>query len=265
MYKVDLCPGSSHYVPINQISNYLVSAIIVSEDASFYQHNGFDWEELKLSLASNMRTGQYKRGGSTITQQLAKNVFLSGEKSLLRKVREAIIAFRIETHFSKKEILERYLNVVEFGTNIYGIKAAAQHYFSKPPSSLNVLESAYLAYLLPNPKKYSAVYRKGNLTPFAKSRISSITKLLHRVGKIDEHQYAYAMGQIDLFPWKSVDDFAAPPPALWNSSVDENFAPAEIVHEVSEEDLQNSAEIVPEPEPESDPNTESNSEPSDFE
>ena len=104
MYQVNLCPQSPKYVRYNQISSALIDAIIASEDAAFFQHQGFDWYEIKKSVDQNIKLGGYKRGASTITQQLAKNVFLSKEKSLWRKVKEALITYQIEKKFSKKEI-----------------------------------------------------------------------------------------------------------------------------------------------------------------
>jgi monofunctional glycosyltransferase len=201
MYEVELCPKKASYVPLSQISSYLKDAVLVSEDTGFYHHNGFELEELKESLKTNLARASFARGGSTITQQLARNLFLTPEKSILRKVKEAIITYQLEKHLSKNEIFERYLNVVEFGENIYGIKAAALHYFGKSPRDLSVLESAYLAFLLPSPKKYSASFRKGTLSKFGYSRIYSILYRLVSYQKISPEEYEASKVSIKYFPW----------------------------------------------------------------
>lgn len=203
MYKVYLCPGSRSYVPLNSISRYMQKSVILTEDSSFYTHKGFNWEEIEKSAKKNIKESKLSRGGSTITQQLAKNMFLSKEKSFVRKFFEAIITVKIEKVLRKHEILERYLNVVEFGKNIYGIKAAAQFYFQKHPSELDLVESAFLAMLLPNPVKYSKSYYKKELTPFARKRITKIVNDLYNYNRISQEEYSVAQNQIDSF-------FAAP-------------------------------------------------------
>lgn len=211
MYKVDLCPKNPNYAPLSSISKYAKDVIIISEDSSFYQHHGFDWFELKNSFRENWQDKQFSRGGSTITQQLVKNVFLTQEKSILRKLREAYITYHIEQQLDKKQILEKYLNVIEFGKGIYGIKRAARHYFGKSPSELNLLESAYLAYLLPNPKIYSQIYYKGALTQFSRHRILDLSYKMYRFGRIGQDQYLAAKDYVDHFPWKNLgpDQIAA--------------------------------------------------------
>lgn len=188
MHDVRLCRKDSSYVPIGQISSSLQNAIIASEDAAFWDHEGIDWVELRKSFETNLEKGRFARGGSTITQQLAKNVYLSAEKSLLRKIKEAVIATRIEKQYSKKLILEKYLNVVEFDKNVYGVKAAAKHYFGVAPSSLTIAQSAWLAFLLPNPPKYSMSFHRNKLTPFAFKQMSEIINRLRRFKKISEDE-----------------------------------------------------------------------------
>jgi monofunctional biosynthetic peptidoglycan transglycosylase len=208
MFEVSLCPGSKQYVTYNQISSYVKHAVLISEDASFFSHNGFDWDELENSFKKNMATGRYVRGGSTITQQLAKNMFLSKDKTLLRKAKEAIIATRLEKTLSKKEIFERYLNVVQFGPNIFGIKQAAQFYFHKAPYELSVTESAFLAFLLPSPEKYSHSFFHKELTSFARKRMQSIITGLWQTGHITDEIYNDSIAHLSYFP-----KAALPPPA----------------------------------------------------
>ena len=196
MYHVHLCPSDPSYVRFKDISNNARNAVIVSEDAAFYGHHGFDWDEMKNSFELNVEKGGFARGGSTITQQLAKNLYLSKEKSLLRKAREALITIQIEDQLSKDEILEKYLNVVEFGEGLYGIGNAAQFYFKKPASQLSPAEGAFLAFLLPNPKKYSSSFRKKQLTSFAFKQTSEIVNRLFRFKRISAAEHEAALAQV---------------------------------------------------------------------
>ncbi|MBX2996229.1 MAG: monofunctional biosynthetic peptidoglycan transglycosylase [Bdellovibrionaceae bacterium] len=196
LYQVKLCPGSSSYVKYSQISQYLVKAVVLTEDSSFWQHNGFDFGELQKSLETNLKKGRYARGGSTITQQLAKNLFLTKEKTMTRKGLEAVITLRLERVLTKKEILERYLNVVQFGKDLYGVKAAAQFYFQKSPSQLDVVESAFLAFLLPSPENYSKSFFRKQLTPFARARLNQIVERLYEYERINGDEYETARAKI---------------------------------------------------------------------
>lgn len=183
-------------------------AVVVSEDGSFYDHNGFDWFELRESFKKDLKTGHFARGGSTITQQLAKNLYLTKEKSIFRKIREAIIASQIEELLTKEEILEKYFNVVEFGPKVYGIKAAAQFYFSKRVSELTVTEGAWLAMLLPNPIKNYQSFRKGSLSPFARREITKIINRLVSFRKISQPNAEAALMELDVLFSRS----KTPPP-----------------------------------------------------
>tara|TARA_B110001454_G_scaffold218991_1_gene249028 strand:+ start:66128 stop:67018 length:891 start_codon:yes stop_codon:yes gene_type:complete len=199
MYEVKLCPGSKNYVPLNQISKVLQKTVILTEDSSFYTHKGFDWESIEKSAKENLDGGKYKRGGSTISQQLAKNLYLTKDKTLIRKLTEAFITLQIEKHLTKNEILEKYLNVVEFGKDIYGVKAAAMHYFKKSPAQLDVVESAFLAMLLPSPKKYSRSFYTKKLTPFVFNRIRRIVSDMYQYNRITEEQYMAAKYKLRTF------------------------------------------------------------------
>ncbi len=142
------------WVPYARISPSLKRAVIASEDANFADHDGVDWEAMQKAYERNNKRHKVVGGGSTITQQLAKNLFLSGSRSYLRKGQEMIIAFMLETVMSKQRILEIYLNVVEFGSGIFGAEAAARHYFKTSAANLNVAQGARLAVMLPNPRYY---------------------------------------------------------------------------------------------------------------
>lgn len=203
LYSVYLCPGSQDYSPLGSISNYLEKSVVLTEDASFWQHQGFDLDEIEKSLKKNIESGKYARGGSTITQQLAKNLFLSKDKTLLRKIKEAIITLRIEKTLRKKEILERYLNVVQFGKGIFGVKKASQFYFQKNPADLDIVEAAFLTFLLPSPEKYSISFFKKELTPFARKRLVQIVDNLYTYQRITDLEYQAARLELASFLNKS--------------------------------------------------------------
>jgi len=143
------------WMPLDKISPYLVQAVVVSEDDKFWSHKGFDFEAIKTALGKDIRNKTWRYGGSTITQQLAKNLFLSPSKNPIRKIREVILTWRLESILSKKRTLELYLNVVEWGAGIFGAEAASQRYYGKPASDLSPQEAAHLAVVLPSPRRYN--------------------------------------------------------------------------------------------------------------
>jgi len=142
------------WVPLSRIAPALRHAVIVAEDANFYHHKGIDWDATKSALERDWREHRFSRGGSTITQQLAKNLYLEPRKTIWRKGTEALIALRMEQHLSKPRLLELYLNVVEWGRGVYGAEAAAQRYFGKPAAGLTIDEASWLAAILPAPLRY---------------------------------------------------------------------------------------------------------------
>lgn len=163
-----------YWTKVNEVSRQAIGAIIVSEDWAFYSHGGYDLKQIYESMEKNFKLGKFARGGSTITQQVAKNIYLSNRKTLSRKARELFIAIALEKSLSKRKILELYLNIAEWGEGIFGIANASQFYFHKPPSMLSAKEGAFLAMLLPSPKKYSVSFRQKELTRFARGTINSI-------------------------------------------------------------------------------------------
>jgi monofunctional biosynthetic peptidoglycan transglycosylase len=158
-------PRQKIWVPYAAVSDHLKKAVLVDEDASFFSHPGIDFEELKAAMKTDWETMSLKRGGSTITMQLARNLYLSPSKNPLRKIKEIIIAWQLERALSKRRIFEIYLNVVEWGRNIYGAEAAARYYFGKSAANLNILEAATLAALLPNPRnpRRKSLFHRRNL------------------------------------------------------------------------------------------------------
>lgn len=137
------------------ISEHFKRAVVLAEDAAFFSHRGLDFFELRESLKRDLETGEFRRGASTITMQLARNLYLSPEKSPLRKLREIAIALQLERHLSKRRILELYLNVAEWGPGIYGAEMAARTYFGKRAAEIDPLEAATLAALLPSPRSWT--------------------------------------------------------------------------------------------------------------
>jgi len=144
------------WVPYGRISGNLKRAVIASEDANFSEHEGVDWDALQKAYEKNAKKKKVVAGGSTITQQLAKNLFLSGSRSYLRKGEELIITYMLEALMDKERIFEIYLNVVEFGKGIFGAEAAARHYYGVAAASLGAAQAAKLAVMLPNPRYFDA-------------------------------------------------------------------------------------------------------------
>ena len=144
-----------HYVLMKDIPRAMCRAVIAVEDKRFYNHNGFDIESIARATVVNVESGEIEEGGSTITQQLAKNLFLSQERSFTRKFEELLLSIQIESHFDKNKILELYLNTIYFGSNFYGINDAAQGYFGKEPKNLSLAECAMLAGIPNAPSVYS--------------------------------------------------------------------------------------------------------------
>jgi len=143
------------WIPLQDISPFLLDAVVVAEDDTFFQHRGLNYKEIVKAMIEDLKRWRFARGASTITQQLARNAFLTRRKSLVRKMREILLARRIERALTKQRILELYLNEVEWGDSIYGAEAASRYYFDKHASELTLTESALLAAMLPNPRYYN--------------------------------------------------------------------------------------------------------------
>ncbi|MCC7483752.1 MAG: monofunctional biosynthetic peptidoglycan transglycosylase [Burkholderiales bacterium] len=158
------------WVPYARISAHLKRAIIAAEDAKFATHRGFDWEAIRKAHERNVREGEVVAGASTITQQLAKNLFLSGERAWWRKVEEAAIAVMLEVMLDKRRILEIYLNVIEWGDGVFGAEAAARHHFGVSAAALTPQQAAHLAAMVPSPRQY----RAGQTTPYLAGRAATI-------------------------------------------------------------------------------------------
>lgn len=160
-----------------KISRHLKRAVIASEDAKFTQHDGFDWEGIQKAYEKNLKKGKIVAGGSTISQQLAKNLFLSTKRTPWRKLEEVIITLMLETTMSKRRILEIYLNVIEWGNGVFGAEAAARHYFGTSAQHLSSYQAAKLAAMIPNPRYYD----KHRSTRYLGRRTGTIQARMHQV------------------------------------------------------------------------------------
>jgi monofunctional biosynthetic peptidoglycan transglycosylase len=165
------------WVAYRRISVHLKRAVVAAEDAKFMSHRGFDWDEIQKAVERNVREGEIVRGASTITQQLAKNLFLSGERTWWRKAQEAVITVMLEALMSKRRILEIYLNVIEWGDGIFGIEAAARHHFGASAARLDPEQSARLAAMVPSPRRYLP----GSHTPYLAQRTATILARMNGV------------------------------------------------------------------------------------
>ncbi len=191
--SLEVGPAVKPWVRLSHLNRFFSYAIISAEDARFYEHYGLDLIEIANSIETNFIHGRYKRGASTITQQVVKICFLGREKTLLRKVREALGALLLEQLLTKDEILEWYVNLVEYGPGVYGITKASQYYFDTRPQYLTLIESIHLALVLPSPSVWSKSLRQRSLTAFGKRRFLTILKNMRLSGYINDSQYQYAL------------------------------------------------------------------------
>ncbi len=166
------------WVRLKRVSPYLVKAVIIGEDDKFWKHEGFDFDAMKKALEKDIAEGKLKAGGSSISQQLAKNLYLSPSKNPLRKIKEAILTWRIEKALSKKRIMEIYINVAEWGDGVFGIEAAARHHYGKRARNLSAQEAVRLASVLPNP----IVFDPKSTTGYVKKRSRAIYRVMRRRG-----------------------------------------------------------------------------------
>jgi monofunctional biosynthetic peptidoglycan transglycosylase len=195
-------------IPYDAISPLLRRAVLTAEDDAFFQHGGLDWNEIRASARRNWIERRLARGGSTITQQLAKNLFLGTERTPWRKLTEMFLALRLENALSKRRIFELYLNSIEWGDGIFGIEAAAERHFGVSASSLSPRQSVLLAAVIINPRRYSPT------TPSARieRRARIIASRMHARGFLTDHEYREAIGEAPPpFKWWPFDWFGGPP------------------------------------------------------
>jgi hypothetical protein len=219
-------PGNPDFVPLADLPEHVLRAVTTSEDAGFFAHAGFDFEELKNAFAQGAEAGRVVRGASTITQQLAKNLFLSREKILARKAREAMVAIALEATVPKARLLEIYLNVAEWGPGLWGIGPAARHYFGKPARDLTVREAAFLASIIPNPVRYHGYYVRGALDEAWTERLRTILLHMAQAGVLDEAQLLEALDAPLAFAGREAASEGAEPAAAGDPEATPQDAPS---------------------------------------
>ncbi len=192
-------PANPDFVPIADLPVHVVRAITTSEDGGFFGHQGFDFGELRNALAEGAEAGRVVRGGSTITQQLAKNLYLTGEKTITRKVREAVITIALEATVPKQRLLEIYLNIVEWGPGIWGIGPAARHWFGKDPRELTPMEAAFLASIIPNPARYHFMHDRGAMSETWRRRVDDVLLKMAEQGVLGDDDLVRALAEPVVF------------------------------------------------------------------
>jgi monofunctional biosynthetic peptidoglycan transglycosylase len=196
-----------YWVPVAHIPLALQWGVVVAEDDTFYQHNGFNFAAIRDALWEDIKKMKPVRGGSTITQQLAKNLYLSKEKSLVRKLKEAAITYKLERHLSKNRILELYLNVIEWGPGVYGVGMASWYYFRKSPAELDFFESVLLAAIIPSPTRYNPL----RYPEQALERYKTVVGLMYKSKFLTLEQYEIASEvQLSLDPFTHILSIGPP-------------------------------------------------------
>jgi len=192
IFSYEVGPTNKNYVRLNNISRYLRASVIALEDARFYEHRGIDFEEVGNAVNTFFKGGRL-RGASTITQQLAKNLYLSPERTFRRKFWEAVIAINIEAQLPKNKILELYLNSIEWGRGLMGIRQASYFYFKKRPSDLSLQESVFLAAIIPNPSRFGRINPNELPRRFVRRQMSRALETLFDQNLITLDQYQEAL------------------------------------------------------------------------
>ncbi len=191
-------------VPIEEVPTAVVQAFIAAEDDAFYEHEGLDYPGILRAALANLRSGRVRQGGSTITQQVAKTFLLSSERTVVRKLKDMVLAMRIEEYLEKNEILYLYLNQMYLGSGAYGIESAAQTYFGKPVSELSLAEGAMIAGLVPAPSRYTP-FRRADL---ARARQRFVLRRMLEKGFIDQEQHDAALAEELVLAKRTTSDDA---------------------------------------------------------
>lgn len=212
LLTVESGPGSPSWVSIDDMSRHLETAVLICEDSRFHAHAGFDFLALENALKDDLKQGRFARGASTVTMQLAKNLYLSMEKNLGRKLQEALLTVLLEQQLDKRHILELYLNVVELGPGLYGVGDAAQYYFATPARALSLGQSLYLASILPNPT-YSRFGPDGKLKPQWQSYLRRLMQIAHKIKRIDDSELQAALEEEIAFRVPPSPEASGAPPA----------------------------------------------------
>jgi hypothetical protein len=192
-------PANPGFVPITELPRHVVRAVTASEDAGFFGHSGFDFEELRNAAIEGAQAGHVVRGGSTISQQLAKNLYLSREKTLARKLREALVTVALEATVPKQRLMEIYLNVAEWGPGVWGIGPAARHWFGKDARELTPKEAAFLATVIPNPVRYHYMWSRGSVSEAWEQRVDDLLRTMNGQGTLTDGELDEALGEPIVF------------------------------------------------------------------
>jgi membrane peptidoglycan carboxypeptidase len=193
--SIEVSPASPDFIPLAVVPPLFVRALLLAEDAGFYGHPGFDLREMPAAILTDIDRGGAARGASTITQQLAKNLFLSPEKALGRKLQELSCALLLEAALGKNRILEIYLNVIEWGPDLYGLRPAARTYFDREPGELTPAQVAFLVSLIPGPVKYQVSFAHGTLGPGMRQLVDALLAKLRSVDALTEEDYRAALAE----------------------------------------------------------------------
>ena len=189
-------PTNKKYTRISHISRHLVRAVVALEDSRFYQHRGFDFVEVVDAIEASLEDGERLRGASTITQQLVKNLYLTPERSFRRKILEALIAVKVEASLTKTQILEIYLNSIDWGRGIFGIRDAANTYFGKYPNALTLKESLFLAAIIPNPRRFGRLTDGEPPRRFVRRQMMRALREMYRQGQISLEEFRGVIDEI---------------------------------------------------------------------
>ena len=209
--ELETGPGAPGWVPLDGVSRFVRQAVLAHEDATFYHHDGFAPIAIRNSLVEDLEAGRFVRGASTISMQLAKNLFLSRDKVLARKVREVFLTWWLERSFTKDEIFALYLNVIEYGPNLYGIGPASTHYFNASPDRLDPADAAFLATVLPAPKAYHRNFERGSLSNSTEAQMRFLLTHMFHKERIDREDLDWGLEALDGFRFGQVQ----PRPQPW--------------------------------------------------
>jgi len=199
VFEMETGPGTEHWTPLEDISPLFVHAVLAHEDTQFFLHNGFSQQHIRGALVRNLEAGRYVLGASTISMQLVKNLLLRREKTLARKAQEVVLTWWVERTLDKSEILELYLNVIEYGPAVYGIRRASQYYFSRDPSELSPAESVFLSTILPNPKAYHSFFEKNALSSGWTDRMRSQIQRMQARGWYAKETAQFGINELAAF------------------------------------------------------------------
>lgn len=241
VFQMETGPGTTNWSYLEEISPFVFYAVMAHEDAGFISHRGFSVRHIRDALVRNLKEKRYAVGASTITMQLVKNLFLKREKTLARKVQEVLLTWWLERVLEKREVLELYLNIIEYGPGVYGIRNAARYYFGRTPAELSPAEAVYLSTILPNPKKYHVFYERKSVPPSWLELMQPILRRLGEKGWISTEAMEYGLAELRAFRFYGQGEGVPPRPlpAVTNPFADGQVTAArmssEAIHEAMED------------------------------